>query len=429
MVLAQYATEKPSWAQLHRLGQLELELAHGMHNPHYTVRAEWIEPALETGRLRAAWQMVVTLHPILGSAFTLRPMAWRIPTGTPRCWFVECAPEQFQEAVVAPFDYETGPLARLVVAQGGGATLVGVAIEHLVSDGWSLAGVWAELISGYARAGEPLHGEPEWGFRDWVAAEHERLADPVVERRIRALQQNLGPVGGAIPALPFARCPGLGSVNSTAIGKEESRFSVPEETWIRICRVAAAMRLSGASVLLCALHVALHQLTGLPNVGTTLAMAGRSGPAQRRFVGWFADKLVVRSDMSQLNGDLHAYLRYWRRGFWAALDSIDIPWAYLVSRLNPSDFGRFSATPFITFNFQPVKMGAPSAPKWHEGQLVTAQDVATGHREAAMSTFWIERDDGVEVQWRRQSAAISSPVAEQLWLSLSGLLEDVARAR
>lgn len=46
-----------------------------------------------------------------------------------------------------------------------------------------------------------------------------------------------------------------------------------------------------------------------------------------------------------------------------------------------------------------------------------------------MSTFWIERDDGVEVQWRRQSAAISSPVAEQLWLSLSGLLEDVARAR
>src|SRR5216117_3364675 len=124
-----------SWHQRHRLGQIAVEKAAGVVNPHYTVKAERISPRLDRGALERAWHAVTVAHPLLLSAFDIEDARWWLPDERMTGLVVACAPAEFATRLTAPFDYASGPVARMVLAADDDCSLVGIAVDHLVSDG------------------------------------------------------------------------------------------------------------------------------------------------------------------------------------------------------------------------------------------------------------------------------------------------------
>jgi hypothetical protein len=414
----------PSWTQLHRMGQLRLEVEAGLHNPHYTVRAERVRPQLDWHRLADAWQRVQAAHPVLGSRFDLAAGLWSVPEeGSTAQPPLLTDTESFTAALVRPFDYRSGPVARLVIADETGESLVGLAIEHLVSDGWTLSTVWHDLVSAYA--GAPVARET--GFVGYVADQHRMLQQPETELRVERVRDTLAAVGGAIPALALP-APDPAAGIASALVKGEFRQSVPQATWQDVAEAARRNRLSAPNILLAAFHAALAGLTGQPAVGSTLTLANRLRAGDRGAAGWYAGKLTVPADTTDADTDPARYLRGWQQGLWQALDSSDIPWAYLLHRFNPDQFGRFTAIPFATFNFQPETMHAGQPTRWPEADSITPVPVGTGSRDAALATFWLERDTGVEVLWEHRVDVLPPARVAELWSCFSQALDQLRRA-
>jgi hypothetical protein len=383
-------------------------------NPHYTVRAERIRPSVDKHALSVAWHLVVTEHPLLRSAFQVDAGEWSIP-GDGDLPVLECDVERFAEELTKPFDYGRGPVARLVFASDGSSAQVGVAVDHLVSDGWSLATIWDELREYYEliSSGKAFTArEPEESFVGYLDNQRAAVDGARSSGRLARLDTYL--TNGAIPAL---RLPDKGSRTDIrcALTKAHLHEHIDATTWAALSSAAATVGVSGPNLLLAAFHAALAAHTGSQRIGVTTTMANRLRPVDERAIGWYAGKLVVMADTAGLVGDPRGYLLAWRDSYWTALDFSDIPWAYLLSRLNPGDFGGFTSKPYATFNFQPRVVEQQSGNAWYQAMDVARVNVATGSRDAALGTFWVENERGVDVDWEYRPAFLGADDIALIW--------------
>ncbi|HJQ01732.1 MAG TPA: condensation domain-containing protein [Jatrophihabitans sp.] len=419
---------QPSWNQLHRMGQINLEQEAGIANAHYTVRAERVGAALDLDRLRLAWQRLLTARPVLRARFDLQAGAWSVPApDSPAAAELDTTDaDRFTSALVLPFDYAAGPIARLVVVSEQDQTLVGLAVEHLVSDGWTLSQLWDDLVRAYSA--QEIASESR--FVDYVAAQNAHLETPETQRRVEDYGATLIEAGGAIPALHLASVDSAASAVElhTRLRKAEMHYTVDGPTWQRVLDAARGRGMSGPNLLLAALHVALGELTHRTAVGSTLAVANRLKPIDRSAAGWYASKLLVPADTRGAAADPADYLSRWQQRLWLALDHSDIPWAYLLYRLNPADYGRFTQTPFASFNFQPWGMQARPSLRWEGARFTEPIAVQTGSRDATLATFWLERSDQVAVAWEHRSDLLPAGTVDELWQSFRAALDQLCEA-
>jgi amino acid adenylation domain-containing protein len=167
-------------------------------------------------------------------------------------------------------------------------------------------------------------------YIDYVQWQSTMLASPEGEQHWAYWQQQLA---GACPELllPTDRPRPLVQTYSGT----SHTFMLPAPLTRQVKALARAKGVTLHTLLLAAFYVLLHRYTGQDNILVGTFMAGRMRPEFRRIVGYFANPIVLRADLSgnpaftTLLGQVH------QTGL-AALQHQDFPFSLLVERLQPA---------------------------------------------------------------------------------------------
>jgi amino acid adenylation domain-containing protein len=322
-------------------------------NPAYVIAgAARVLGRVEPAALRRAATALSARHPALRTTFSdgEDDPVQRVGEA-PRVDFVEldgagmgggepATPEllaRLSAAAFAPFDFERGPLWRVVLVRlGEDGHALALAVHHIVSDFWSLAILVRELGELYARelglSAAPL-AAPTASFATVVAREDARLSGEAGARLWEYWQ-------GALSGVPLVldlpadrpRRPGLHA-------GAWRPFRLPATTVDRLRRLS---RQNGATLymaLLAGFEALLHRYTGQERLIVGCPTTGRT-PELAGLVGYLVNPVAIAAD---LRGDpeVRTLLDRARVAAQAAFAHQDYPFALLAERLQPErDPGR-----------------------------------------------------------------------------------------
>ena len=261
------------------------------------------------------------------------------------------------EEMARPMELEAGPLFR--------ATLIRAAeddqlflwtVHHAMSDGWS-TGVFDRelkaLYEAFAAGREPPLAPLPLQYGDYAARQRERLSGDALRREAEWWRERLAGAP-ALLELPTDRPrPAARSDRGETFG-----FELPGDV---DARVDALTRREGASpflVLLAAFQALLARWSGQDDVLVGTPIANRPTPELEGLIGYFANTLVLRGDLS---GDpsFRELLARVRETTLSAYDHQELPFEKLVEELNPER--SLSHTPLFQVAFVLQNLGAASS--------------------------------------------------------------------
>jgi amino acid adenylation domain-containing protein len=211
---------------------------------------------------------------------------------------IECGGEDDAREIVAalavrPFELAVGPLIRqTLIRLDSGDHILSLVLHHLVADGWSLQVLQRELAALYeafaAGAPSPL---PELPVSYQSHVDRQR-SEPVDPADLAYWVQRLA----APPVLELPtdrpRPPVRGGRGDSVI------FPVPPELLAGLETVARQQRSSLFQVLLAAYQVLLARHSGQQDLCVGTPVLGRDDPDTEHLIGYFAETLVLRGDLS-----------------------------------------------------------------------------------------------------------------------------------
>ncbi|HEX2076750.1 MAG TPA: amino acid adenylation domain-containing protein [Longimicrobium sp.] len=259
------------------------------------------------------------------------------------------------EDAARPFDLSAGPLIRArLLRLGQEEHVLLLCMHHVVSDGWSMDVLTHELNVLYGafreKQGSPL---PELAvqYADYAAWHRWHLSGEVLERHLAYWRQTLA---GA-PALLALPTDHPRPAERTHQGAHEN-VQLPAAL---LERLRALGRDEGATlfmVLLGAFQALLSRYGGGEDVVVGSPIAGRTRRELEGLIGYFANTLVLRTD---LGGDpaFRDVLRRVRAATLGAYEHQELPFDRLVAELQPERSLSHSPLFQVTFTFGD---GAPS---------------------------------------------------------------------
>ncbi|MDO3639691.1 amino acid adenylation domain-containing protein, partial [Mycolicibacterium arseniciresistens] len=211
-------------------------------------------------------------------------------------------------------------------------------VHHIAADGWSMSPLMADLGTAYASrcAGHA----PDWAplpvqyvdYTLWQRVQLGELTDPESriaaqvgywEQELAGLPERLElPTDRPYPAVPDQR-------GATVA------IDWPAQLQQQVRDVAREHNATSFMVIQAALATLLAKVSASSDVAVGFAVAGRGDPALDDVVGFFANTLVLRTDLAgdPTVAELLAQVR--RRGR-AAYEHQDVPFEVLVDRLHPT---------------------------------------------------------------------------------------------
>ena len=323
----------------------QLEPARAFYNVPQAFR---LKGPLNIGALERTLSEIVRRHEILRTTFGAgphgAPVQWiaeaepvELPIldlqgfGEPDRW--ERARELANEEARAPFDLARGPLMRARLLRLGAEDHVLLfSLHHIVSDAWSSGILFLEvaaLYDAYSR-GEPSPlSELPVQYADFAICQREWLQGAVLDEQLAYWKETLG---GAPPLLQL---PADRPRPTTPTYRGAHRpVSIPPAL---ADGLRALSRREGATVfmtLLAAFQSLVHRLTGRHDVLVGSLIANRNRIEVEELIGFFANTLVLRSDLS---GDptFRQLLGRVRETTLEAYAHQDLPFERLVSELSP----------------------------------------------------------------------------------------------
>ncbi len=237
-----------------------------------------------------------------------------------------------RDVAAAPFDLASGPLVRLCVIRIGAHqhSLV-LVMDHIVADGMSLGVIWRELEALYRalRAGEPSPlPPPAKQYLECVEAQNKWLASAPFDKQVEFWKKHLA---GAAPCdLPTDHPrPPVKSYRG-----DMTRTRVPRELVARLEAMTAREGVSLFTSLLTALEVLLARYSGQRDITVLVPVACRSRFAAESVIGYFANILVLRSDVdSEL--PVRALLKSVSAEVLSGLMRQDVPFERVVQATRP----------------------------------------------------------------------------------------------
>ncbi|HYR12019.1 MAG TPA: condensation domain-containing protein, partial [Longimicrobium sp.] len=238
-----------------------------------------------------------------------------------------------REDAARPFDLAEGPLVRaslLRVADEEHVLLL--CIHHIVSDGWSMGVLFRELGALYAAfargEGDPLPPLPVQ-YADFAVWQREQLRGEVLDRQLSYWKERLA---GAPALLELPTDRPRPPVQSPRGARE--RFDLPRAL---LDRLQALGRGEGATlymVMLGAFQLLLSKYSGSEDVVVGSPIAGRTRKEVEELIGFFANTLVLRTDLC---GDptFRQLLGRVREGTLGAYEHQEVPFERLVAELQP----------------------------------------------------------------------------------------------
>ena len=237
--------------------------------------------------------------------------------GSPRC-IVEAQPEaavefldlgqssDFREEVAIshviefaqrPFDLSMAPLCRTkLIRLAEKEYLLCFVVDHIVADGLSMAIFVTEFQSLYrlqtAHEGRPLDPLPVQ-YLDYVQWERNRFEQGVLEPHIKYWKDKLAGLP-ALLQLPTDRPrPPVQTSNGARLIEQ-----LPPEFSARVKALARSQRATPFIVMLAAFQVLMHRYSGMSDIAVGTAVANRGHSEVEGVMGFFANNIVLRSDLS-----------------------------------------------------------------------------------------------------------------------------------
>jgi amino acid adenylation domain-containing protein len=238
------------------------------------------------------------------------------------------------EALSAPFDLAAGPLLRVrLLRTGEQEHVLAVAMHHLISDGWSVGILVAELAALYeAFAADRPSPLPDLKIQygDFASWQRSELADGSRQADLAYWRSQLAGAPAAL-ALPTDR--------PRAAVQGFNGASVPIEFPAALMsELAALAKENGATTymtLLAVFQILLHRYSDQDDVVTGVPMANRGRAEIEPLIGFFVNTLPVRTDLSGEPSFLDVLKRV-RESCLGAYAHQGIPFEKVVADLKPA---------------------------------------------------------------------------------------------
>ncbi|MFL5383051.1 MAG: amino acid adenylation domain-containing protein, partial [Longimicrobiaceae bacterium] len=260
------------------------------------------------------------------------------------------------EEIARPMELEAGPLFRAALVRAAEDDHLFLwSIHHAVSDGWS-TGVFdrelTALYEAFAAGREPSLPPLPLQYGDYAARQRERLSGEALRREAEWWRERLAGAP-ALLELPTDRPrPATRSDRGETIG-----FELPDDATARVDALARREGASPFMVLLAAFQAVLSRWSGQDDVLVGTPIANRPTPELEGLIGYFANTLVLRGDLS---GDptFRELLARVRETTLGAYDHQELPFEKLVEELNPER--SLSHTPLFQVAFVLQNLGGAS---------------------------------------------------------------------
>jgi hypothetical protein len=234
--------------------------------------------------------------------------------------------------VSSPFDLANGPLLRaaLIRIEDDDHILV-VAMHHIVADGWSMSILIRELVEAYSsfvRGESPRPAPLPVQYADYAVWQRRFLAG---ERLQRLLAYWTSKLRGRLPTLLLP-----GAWDTVAVGDAGAieQIALPLELGGAAARVAQQHQSTLFMVLLAAFKSLLFRCTGVDDIVVGTPVANRARPEIEDLIGFFANTLVLRTDVSSDPTFIEVVYRV-RDTALGAFAHQDLPIERLVEELRP----------------------------------------------------------------------------------------------
>ncbi|HEU0079610.1 MAG TPA: condensation domain-containing protein, partial [Longimicrobiaceae bacterium] len=319
-----------------------------------------------------------------------------------------------------PFDLARGPLLRCTLVRlGPEEPAVLFTLHHLVGDGWS-TGVLVREVSALYTAfsrGEPSPlPELPVQYADYAVWQREWLRGEVLERQIAYWREQLRdapallelPTDRPRPAVPD----GVVASRGVRIGAGTARA---------LRALALAEGATPFMALLAAWQILLGRYAGTEDVSVGTPIAGRTRAELEGLIGFFANTLVLRSDLSGEPG-FRALLGRVRETTLGAYTHQELPFERVVEELNVErSLGR---TPLyqVMLILQNVERAELSLGEVRVEALGGAETAA----KADLSLTLVESGDELVGTLRYRSELFEAQTIDRLAGHLGVLLDGIA---
>ncbi len=230
------------------------------------------------------------------------------------------------------FDLETGPLARYLLVRLADSEYVLMRVwQHIVCDGWSAAVFERELSAAYnARLGNRSPALPELPlqYADYAAWQLERSGSEPLRRQLEYWKAKLAD-------LPTLRLPS-DRTRPAAQSYRGARIEaqLPQELTDALAALGRSAGATPFMSMLAAFYVLLHRYSGEEDIAVGTPIAARTRAEFEGLIGFFANTLVLRVDLTEQP----TFLELLERVRETALDAYthqDLPFERLVEELSP----------------------------------------------------------------------------------------------
>jgi len=307
--------------------------------------------ALDPELLRAALDGAAAAHDSLrmrfGENLDGEPLvelldAVRVPLTVVSTAGEEAARDLVSAAVLTPFDLRTAPLLRaLLIRLGEQDHVLHLDMHHIVSDGWSLDLLLAEVARRYGalRDGGPPPEPPAIGYADYARWQRERLAGP-------GAQAELDHWSAALAGVPPLELPADRPRPAVAgYAGDTHRFRLDAALTSGLRRLSRTHRCTLYMTLLTGLQSVLFRYSGQRDFAIGSPIAGRVVPELEELVGLFVNTLALRADLApdpapagsaptSTDPSFATLLRRTRATVLRALGHQEVPFERVVKELN-----------------------------------------------------------------------------------------------
>ena len=251
------------------------------------------------------------------------------------------------EAIRRPFDLSSDLMLRtLLLRLDHQEHILLVVKHHVATDGWSSELFWHEVATLFAAfsSGQTANlPELPVQYADYAGWQRERLQGEVLESQLSYWRKQLADV--ALLQLPTDRPrPAVESYRG-----EKQSFELSKELALKLKVLSRSHDATLYMTLLTAFQTLLFRYTGQDDIAVGSPIAGRTHVAIEGLVGFFANTLVLRADLSS-SPTFRELLGRVRSVCLSAYSHQDLPFEKLVEELHPDR--RLNQNPLFQVTFQ-----------------------------------------------------------------------------
>ncbi|MGH8059478.1 MAG: condensation domain-containing protein, partial [Candidatus Entotheonellia bacterium] len=374
------------------------------HSPAYSIPgAVRLSGSLNLRALEQTFTEIVRRHEGLRTTFPTvegRPrqviapaMAIRLPVVDLRALPPQEREAEAQRVATAeaqrPFDLAQGPVLRVMVLRlDEDEHIVLVTMHHIVSDGWSSRVLVQEMAALYDAfcAGQPSPLlELPIQYADFAQWQRQWLQGDVLESQLSYWKQHLS---GALPVPQLPTDRPRPAVQRFRGARQSFELSPSLSEAIRALSKREGVTLF--ILLLAAFKALLYRYTGQEDIIVGSPIANRNRVEIEGLVGFFANTLVLRTDLSG-NPSLQELVRRVREVVLEASAHQDLPFEKLVDELRPER--NLSHTPLFQVVF--VLQNAPGRALELPSLTLSPLEVEGGTAKFDLTLAMTDTDQGL----------------------------------